>query len=83
MREPAVPRLSASLLLLREAPLEVLMIRRNSSGSFASAMVFPGGVVEAEDGSDDWLPCLRGADGLTTHDRTLRIAALRETITRR
>ena len=42
---PAVP--AASVILLRDAPLEVLMIRRHQSSTFVpSAWVFPGGVAE-------------------------------------
>ena len=45
---PAVP--SASVLVLRDGPLEVLMIRRHAQASFgANAWVFPGGVTEALD----------------------------------
>src|SRR3954447_1042894 len=45
---PPVP--AASVILLRDAPLEVLMIRRHSKSSFVpDAWVFPGGVVEAAD----------------------------------
>ena len=47
------PRPAASLILLREAPLEVLMLRRNPRASFAPDFwVFPGGVVEEQDGGD-------------------------------
>ncbi|MBG6120144.1 MULTISPECIES: NUDIX hydrolase [unclassified Sphingobium] len=75
---PATPRPAATLLLLREAPLEVLMVRRNSRGTFASALVFPGGVLSDEDGADAWRGLIdwSGADGA---ERDLRIAALRET----
>jgi len=45
---PAVP--AASVILLRESPMEVLMIRRHSKSSFVpDAWVFPGGVIEAND----------------------------------
>lgn len=74
-----MPRVAATLLLVRDAPFEVLMVERAARGQFASALVFPGGVVEEADASADWLPHLDGADGLDTRDRALRIAAIRET----
>jgi 8-oxo-dGTP pyrophosphatase MutT (NUDIX family) len=44
----AVP--AASVILLRDSPLEVLMIRRHDNASFVpSAWVFPGGMVEQLD----------------------------------
>lgn len=47
------PRRAASLILLRDAPLEVLMLRRNPRASFAPDFwVFPGGMVDEEDGGD-------------------------------
>lgn len=73
------PRPAATLLLLRDDPFQVLMVRRHASASFASALVFPGGAVDADDASPDWLPYLTGADGLTPDARARRIAALRET----
>jgi recombination protein RecT len=51
-RKPAEPRPAATLLLLRDSPagIEVLMTRRSENASFAaSAYVFPGGVIDAED----------------------------------
>jgi 8-oxo-dGTP pyrophosphatase MutT (NUDIX family) len=45
---PPIP--AASVIVLRDAPLEVLMIRRHSKSSFVpDAWVFPGGVVEPGD----------------------------------
>jgi len=64
---PAIP--AASVIVLRDSPLEVLMIRRHSKSSFVpDAWVFPGGVVE---GSDHDL-------GAGTELATMRIAAARE-----
>jgi 8-oxo-dGTP pyrophosphatase MutT (NUDIX family) len=64
---PAIP--AASVIVLRNAPLEVLMIRRHSKSSFVpDAWVFPGGVVEP--GDHDL------GDG--TEIGTMRIAAARE-----
>jgi 8-oxo-dGTP pyrophosphatase MutT (NUDIX family) len=61
---PPIP--AASVIVLRDSPLEVLMIRRHSKSSFVpDAWVFPGGVVEP---ADD--------DG--TELGTMRIAATRE-----
>jgi 8-oxo-dGTP pyrophosphatase MutT (NUDIX family) len=76
---PSVPRPAATLLLVRDDPFEVLMVRRADRGSFASALVFPGGVVEDGDRSDAWLPHCDGAEGLDVEERALRIAAIRET----
>lgn len=73
------PRLAASVLLVRDDPFRVLMLVRSTTGTFPSARVFPGGGVEADDYADDWLPHLRGTDGLEAHQRALRIAAARET----
>ncbi len=72
-------RLAATVLLVRDGPFEVLMVRRNDRGPFASAIVFPGGVVEPADRSDAWRPYLDGAEGLDAEERALRIAAIRET----
>lgn len=64
---PPLP--AASVIVLRDSPLEVLMIRRHSKSSFVpDAWVFPGGVVES---SDHDL-----GDG--TELATMRIAAARE-----
>ena len=83
MSEPSrptpLPRLPATMLLVRDDPFEVLMARRNDRGQFASALVFPGGVVENEDHSDAWLDHVDGAEGLDGEERALRIAGIRET----
>jgi 8-oxo-dGTP pyrophosphatase MutT (NUDIX family) len=64
---PPLP--AASVIVLRDSPLEVLMIRRHSKSSFVpNAWVFPGGVVEP--GDHDL------GDG--TDLGTMRIAAARE-----
>lgn len=75
----AIPRPAATILLLRDDPFEVLMVRRSAKGSFASALVFPGGTVDADDADDAWLPLVTGAELLSTEERALRIAAIRET----
>lgn len=78
---PATPRLAATVLLLRDDPFQVLMMRRTARqvDTFASALVFPGGAVDPEDRSADWLDHVDGADDLTEEERALRIAACRET----
>jgi len=64
-----VPVPAASVILLRDSPLEVLMIRRNTKSTFVpDAWVFPGGVVEATD----------HALGDGTDLGTMRVAAARE-----
>ena len=61
-RVPAVPRASATVVVLREAPggPQVLLLRRNRATGFVpGAWVFPGGRVDAADGeaalADRWL----------------------------
>jgi len=78
MSTPAVPRLSASLLVLREEPLEILMVRRKSGGTFSSALVFPGGIVEPEDSASHWRDHVIGFDAYEPQERAVRIAAMRE-----
>ncbi|MBW8059106.1 MAG: NUDIX hydrolase [Solirubrobacterales bacterium] len=58
--EPAVPRPSASVVLLRrggehsDRALEVLLLRRSRESSFMPGVwVFPGGAVDPEDGADE------------------------------
>jgi 8-oxo-dGTP pyrophosphatase MutT (NUDIX family) len=64
---PPIP--AASVIVLRDSPLEVLMIRRHSKSSFVpDAWVFPGGVVEPADHDL--------GDG--TEVGTMRVAAARE-----
>ncbi len=64
---PPIP--AASVILLRDSPLEVLMIRRHAKSTFVpDAWVFPGGVV---DPTDKYL-----GDG--TELGTMRVAAARE-----
>lgn len=55
------------------------MVRRHGNGQFASALVFPGGLVDPSDRDDDWLPLLHGTEGLDPEERALTIAACRET----
>jgi 8-oxo-dGTP pyrophosphatase MutT (NUDIX family) len=53
---------AASVLVLRDDPLEVLMILRHESSSFApGAWVFPGGAVDPQDGQPGTLEAARAA----------------------
>ena len=75
---PVPPKLSASVLLVRDAGLlEVLMVARHYQIDFASgALVFPGGKANDEDAAADWGDLVDGAfDGT---QRTARISAVRE-----
>lgn len=76
---PVDPLHAATVLLLRDDPFEMLMVRRRQGGTFSNALVFPGGVRDASDLDAAWLPHLAGAEGLDSDARALRIAALRET----
>jgi 8-oxo-dGTP pyrophosphatase MutT (NUDIX family) len=78
---PTEPRLSATVLLVRDDPFAVLMVRRGvrREDQFSSALVFPGGVVDPEDRAAAWLDHAEGAEGLSAEERALRIAAARET----
>jgi 8-oxo-dGTP pyrophosphatase MutT (NUDIX family) len=54
------PLPAASLILLRDSPLEVLMLRRNPQASFVPDFwVFPGGMTEQEDGGDPRVTAIR------------------------
>lgn len=71
-------RLAATVMMVRDDPFEVLMVKRNAREPFASALVFPGGVVEPEDYSAAWLPFCAGAFDFDPDQRALRVAACRE-----
>ena len=72
------PRLSATVLLLRDAPdLQVLMVKRHYQIDFAAgALVFPGGKTNDEDESDVWDELSDG--DFSGKERTARVAAIRE-----
>lgn len=76
---PATPRPAATVVLLRDAPggPEALLIRRHGQSGFAAgAWVFPGGVVDAEDGTPE-RAAIREAEeetGLVVQPPLLRIA---------
>ena len=78
---PVSPRLSATVMLLRDQPdgLEVFMVVRHRQIEFASgAIVFPGGSLDASD-RNPRLPSLSdGAAGLDEATLALRVAAARE-----
>ena len=90
---PALPRPSATLILLREGRtgLEVLLLKRSpSSGFIPGAWVFPGGTVDLTDGDPGFLPRLHGitpesaqcrlrTDDSETPALAYWVAALRET----
>lgn len=78
-RTPATPRLAATILVLRDDPFEVLMVRRHKNQAFSSALVFPGGMVDEADHAEAWQPLVAGGHTLTAQQRALRIAAFRET----
>jgi len=73
------PRVAATILVVRDDPFEVLMIARHADQDFSSALVFPGGLVDASDADDAWLPYISDTEGLAAEARALRIAAFRET----
>ena len=53
---------AASVIVLRDAPLEVLMLRRPSTASFVpNAWVFPGGAVDASDARESTLATMKVA----------------------
>lgn len=78
MSEPATPRLSATILLLRDHPdLQVLMVKRHYEIDFASgALVFPGGKANDEDALPDWADWTDG--DFSGQEQAARISAIRE-----
>jgi 8-oxo-dGTP pyrophosphatase MutT (NUDIX family) len=80
MDAPPVPRPSTTVLLVRDSAdgLEVLMVVRNAQSYFASALVFPGGVIDAEDADAAWLELIDGAAELDEAECVRRIAGFRE-----
>jgi 8-oxo-dGTP pyrophosphatase MutT (NUDIX family) len=79
MTPSPTPRLAATMVLVRDDPYEVLLVRRHAKAVFASALVFPGGVVDDDDYSDEWMPLLGSGSELPRQERAIRIAAIRET----
>jgi 8-oxo-dGTP pyrophosphatase MutT (NUDIX family) len=81
LRQAPEPKPAATVLLLRDQPLfQVLMVKRHHQIDFASgALVFPGGKTQAGDSDERWAAHSVGWDQLDALQRTLRIAAIRET----
>ena len=75
---PAIPVPAATILLLRDDPFEVLMIRRHEKQFFSSALVFPGGLVHEDDKSEDWLSLMVAPEHISADERALYIAGFRE-----
>ena len=78
MSDPAPPRLSATILLLRDDPsLQVLMVKRHYEIDFASgALVFPGGKAHDEDAVSAWADWTDG--DFTGEEQAARVSAIRE-----
>lgn len=84
-REPVKPRPAATVLLLRDAadpskgPFEVLMTRRSATASFApGAYVFPGGALDAADGSEAAQRASSSRNTQSVEQRAFSVAAIRE-----
>lgn len=81
MNEPVTPRLSATVLLLRDRPegLEVFMVVRHHKIDFASgAIVFPGGSLDASDRDPRIRAISDGIEALDDETLAVRVAAARE-----
>ncbi|UPT61142.1 MAG: NUDIX domain-containing protein [Hyphomonadaceae bacterium JAD_PAG50586_4] len=80
MAEPADPKPSATILLLRDAPeFQVLMVKRHHQIDFASgALVFPGGKIHQSDDDAAWADHVVGWEHFDPIQRALRIGAIRE-----
>lgn len=77
-KQPSEPRLSATVLLLRDQPkLQVLMVKRHYEIDFAAgALVFPGGKANDEDSASDWADLTDG--DYSPEEQAARISAVRE-----
>lgn len=81
MTDPVTPRLSATVMILRDSPdgMEVFMVIRHHKIEFASgAIVFPGGSLDASDRDPRLRTVSDGADNLDEATLALRVAAARE-----
>lgn len=81
MTEPVKPRLSATVMILRDTPdgVEVFMVVRHHKIEFASgAIVFPGGSLDASDRDPRLRGVSDGAEDLDEAALALRTAAARE-----
>jgi 8-oxo-dGTP pyrophosphatase MutT (NUDIX family) len=77
---PVPARPASTVAILRDGAkgIEVFMVVRHHEIDFASgALVFPGGKVEAEDASDDWMDL--AAEAPAAPERAFFVAASRET----
>jgi 8-oxo-dGTP pyrophosphatase MutT (NUDIX family) len=78
---PAVPRLSATILILRDTAdgLEVLMVVRHHEVDFLSgALVFPGGKLAPGDKDPRVRTRCSGVENLSPEEVALRVCAIRE-----
>ncbi|MBV9996486.1 MAG: NUDIX hydrolase [Caulobacteraceae bacterium] len=76
---PVEPRLACTVLLVRDrGGLEVLMVERHEQSHFASALVFPGGLVGPDDSASVWDELTDGGAHLEAEERSVRIAGYRE-----
>ncbi len=77
MTDDAIP--AATVLLLRDAPFEALMIKRHENMDFAGgALVFPGGRVGEGDYDPAWADHCDGFEAIPKDQRAARITAIRE-----
>lgn len=78
---PPVPRLAATILLLRDSEqgVEVFMVVRHQQIDFASgALVFPGGKLAPGDGDPRVHARCTGVEGMHEDEIALRVGAIRE-----
>jgi 8-oxo-dGTP pyrophosphatase MutT (NUDIX family) len=78
---PVIPRLAATILILRDTGegLEVLMVVRHHEVDFLSgALVFPGGKLSPGDRDPRVLTRCSGAENLSPEEVALRVCAIRE-----
>lgn len=81
MTQPVTPRLSATVMVLRDTPdgMEVFMVVRHHKIEFASgAIVFPGGSLDTSDRDSRIRGLSDGVDGLDDATLAVRVAAARE-----
>jgi 8-oxo-dGTP pyrophosphatase MutT (NUDIX family) len=81
-KPPATPIPSSTVLLLRDdrGPFEVFMVQRHHQIDFASsALVFPGGKVDAADLDPALRARATGADALDDETFAIQVSAVRET----
>ena len=76
-KKPATPVPAATVLLIRDTDdgIEVFMVERSNRMHFASALVFPGGLVDPEDSEDRLLSRCDGIEGLRWKKRPFELPA--------